>query len=275
MNTVKLACVLGSISIMALSACSKKPESVEPIKNTAVATEQNAQDQLKLDTVKKMYAELNSSESGNDILKRYATDGFKSILEMPTQFPGEVCGLNHDVLLQAQDDEVVKQPVQFKLNEQKQVVATLPSTDTVTFLLECDANQCLVSDALESGTSISQNIELYCSELAAYHESQEAAAAQQTQYRMSYRIESKDVHIGTEYATFYYVVVASESDDPVDISNIKVNRGNCPVSSVRGQNHILNFGQTYRFEIKCNPRDVKEVNLTMADGQELTMLPNG
>lgn len=274
MNTVKLACVLGSISMMALSACSKKPESVEPIKNTAVATEYSPQDQLKLDTIKKMYAELSENEHGNDILKRYATDSFKSILEMSTQFPDEVCGLNHDVLLQAQDDEVVKQPVQFKLNEQKQVVATLPSTDTVTFLLECDANQCRVSDVIDYASSLSEFIKKDCSELATYHESQEAAV-QQTQYRMSYRIESKDVHIGTEYATFYYVVVASESDDPVDIRTINVNRGNCPVSSVRGQNHVLTFGQTYRFEIRCNPRDVKEVNLTMADGQELTMVPNG
>ncbi|MFG0750495.1 hypothetical protein [Acinetobacter ursingii] len=273
MNTVKLACVLGSISIMALSACSKKPESVEPIKNTAVATEYSPQDQLKLDTIKKMYAELSENEHGNEVLYRYATDNFKSILNMTSQFPGEMCGLDHDVVLQGQDEDY-KQQVTFKLNEQKQVIATLASGSSVSYVLECDTQQCRISDVLESGDSLSQGIERDCSELAAYHESQEAAV-QQTQYRMSYRIESKDVHIGTEYATFYYVVVASESDDPVDIRTINVNRGNCPVSSVRGQNHVLNFGQTYRFEIRCNPRDVKEVNLTMADGQELTMVPNG
>lgn len=273
MNTVKLACVLGSISMMALSACSKKPESVEPIKNTAVATEQSAQDQLKLDTVKKMYAELNPNQSGNDILKRYATDGFKSILEMSTQFPDEVCGLNHDVLLQAQDGDV-KQTVQFKLNEQKQVVATLPSTDTVTFLLECDANQCRVSDVIDYASSLSDFIKKDCSELVAYHESQEAVA-QQTQYRMTYRIDSKAVDIGSQFITVYDVVISSESDDPVDISNIRVNRGNCPINSIRGQNHVLNFGQTYRIRINCSPQDIKEVNLTMADGQELTMTPNG
>ena len=262
-----------AIACLSLQSCTKQDNTDAIKKVPSSAPKEDPQDQLKLDTIKKMYAELSENEHGNEVLYRYATDNFKSILNMTSQFLGEMCGPDHNVVLQGQDEDY-KQQVTFKLNEQKQVIASLASGSSISYVLECDTQQCRINDVFESGDSVSQGIERDCSELAAYHESQEAAA-QQTQYRMSYRIESKDVHIGTEYATFYYVVVASESDDPVDISTINVNRGNCPVSSVRGQNHILNFGQTYRFEIRCNPRDVKEVNLTMADGQELTMVPNG
>ncbi len=272
MNKVRMAIAMTSVCMVLLTACDKKQENTEQIKTPMHPPEVPAQDQLKLDTIKKMYSELSETEHGNEVLDRYATEAFKSILNMSTQFPGEICGLDHDVLRQGQDEDD-KQQVHIQLNEQKQVIATLASGSHVTFELECDASQCLVSDVLEAGHSLSQGIEQDCTELEQYHQDEQAALNAAPEYKMSYRIEHKTFDIGSQSYPINNVVISSESDFPVDISSISVNRGNCPIRLNTRQNHVLNFGQTYRVELRCDPQDVKEVNLTLSDGQELTMAP--
>ncbi|WP_151980746.1 hypothetical protein [Acinetobacter guerrae] len=258
---------------LSLQACTKKEAAAQDKETIKPSSALPAQDQLKLDTIKKMYSELSETEHGNEVLDRYATETFKSILNMSTQFPGEMCGLDHNVLLQGQDEDY-KQQVQFQLNEQKQVIAHLASGNHVTFELECDANQCQISDVLEAGHSLSQGVEQECTELEQYHQNEQAALNATPEYKMSYRIEYKTLEIGNQSYPSNRIVISSESDFPVDISSISVNRGNCPINIIRDQNHVLNFGQTYRIRINCDPQDVKEVNLTLSDGQELTMAPN-
>ncbi|MFW1806163.1 hypothetical protein, partial [Acinetobacter baumannii] len=71
-----------SAYFLLLTACSKQePDIKQPQTTEAKPAEHSRLDQLTLDAIKKMYAETQKVESGNDTLPRYSTDRFKAILE--------------------------------------------------------------------------------------------------------------------------------------------------------------------------------------------------
>ncbi|MDH2018891.1 hypothetical protein N5J44_06170 [Acinetobacter ursingii] len=278
MNKVRMATAISSVCIVLLSACSKKPENTEQTQNTVPATDQDSLGQLKLDTVKKMYAENLKHQSGNETLYRYATDHFKSLMDLSTDYTRMhhgICGYDEDLLMNSQDPDYSQTEYQYAVNPNGQVVVKLPSKTEVTFALQCQDNNCQINDVLHGDASISKTIETECvpptENESAVAETEVPAYAD---YKLSYRFDSKTENVGNQFIHVYDLVITSESDDPINISYIKVNRGNCPLSLIDYQNPVLKFGQTYKVRIRCNPQDVKEVNLIMGDGQELTMKPN-
>jgi len=273
MNKTIAAWVIAAASAIPLAACSKNQSapSAEPQKSAdAAPSEKHSTDQLKIETVKKMYAEDRQSLSGDEILYKYSTDEFKSWLDMPGQFPGEICGYEHDILTQSQDSASVQGSFSYSLDPQGLVTVDF-GQQSVAYELICSNGSCLINDAIESGGHrISQAINKDCSALQQYHAEQQAM---REQIKLTYRFDSQTSRLGNTNVTLNNLIISSESDAPVDIQQIRVNRGNCPVSGYAGQNHVLNFGQTYKMEVRCDPRDVKEVNITLKDGQELTMKP--
>lgn len=272
-----------AICFLLLAGCNKQPESAKTTAESTSTTTQVSEDQLKLDTINKMYAEFyellkqNEFASGNEVLYRYSTESFKTILDMVTQFEGEVCGINHDLLIQGQDP--LKKPYfDFKIGVEKEVTADMGDGENLIFLLKCDSKQCLVDDVIETNDSMTYYIKKGCDEVAEYYQESPIEAipdyTEYPEYKMSYRIDRQVVDAPPSYFTTYELVISSESDQPVTIDTTRVNRGNCPLYSVPHQNSTLKFGQTYRVGIRCKPEDIKEVNLTMSDGQELTMKPS-
>ena len=260
-----------TLSIFSVTGCSRnQAEPNDEQSQLANAPKQDPIGQLKIETIKKMYAEDQQNMTGNEILYKYSTDEFKSWLDMPNQFPGEICGYEYDILTQSQDSASVQRNFSYSLDPQGLVIADL-GQQSVAYELICSTDSCLVNDVIESdGHRLSEAINADCSALQQYHAEQQAM---REQIKLSYRSDSQTNRLGNTYVTLNSLIISSESDVPVDIDQISVNRGNCPVSLYSGQHHVLGFGQTYKVEIRCNPRDVKEVNITLRDGQKLTMKP--
>ncbi|AVZ84653.1 hypothetical protein [Acinetobacter sp. WCHA45] len=261
-----------SASFLLLTACSKQePDIKQPQTTEAKPAEHSRLDQLKLYAIKQMYAETQKVESGNDTLPRYSTDRFKSILEMTKQFPGEICGYNSDVIMMSQAPDYTKMNFSYSLNQQGQVIANL-GRESIVYELVCSANSCLVDDVIfpEYGNRLSSDIQKECGELAQYHQEQQAAQ-EQPHYQFSYHIESQNMSFGNQSTTIYTLVISSESDNPVELNKISVNRGNCPVHIIGDQNNILQFGQNFKLRLHCDGVDVKEVRLLVDKDKEFVM----
>lgn len=130
------------------------------------ATQENPQDQLKLNTVKKMYTENLIHQSGNEILYHYATDHFKSLIDLNheyTQANQGICGYNEDLLMSSQDPDYSQIDYEYSVNSSGQVVVKLPSKEEVIFELQCQDNSCQINDVLKGNASISKAIETDCS----------------------------------------------------------------------------------------------------------------
>lgn len=94
-----------------------------------------------------------------------------------------------------------------------------------------------------------------------------------TNYKFSYRIESETARFGNQSTILYTMVIASESDSPVKLNTISVNRGGCPAHAVPAQNNVLQFGGTYKIRLHCDASDVKEVRLSVDNDIEYIMKP--
>ena len=104
----------------------------------------------------------------------------------------------------------------------------------------------------------------------AENESQETS--NQGDVSMSYRIDVKTQVFGpNSVVETAYLHLISESDS-IDMKQVIVNRGNCKADYRDGANPIR-YGQSMRFLLNCNPRNVREVKAVLNDGREIVMSP--
>ena len=104
----------------------------------------------------------------------------------------------------------------------------------------------------------------------AENESQETS--NQGDVSMSYRIDVKTQVFGpNSVVETAYLHLISESDS-IDMKQVIVNRGNCKADYRDGANPIR-YGQSMRFLLNCNPRNVREVKAVLNDGREVVMSP--
>ena len=104
----------------------------------------------------------------------------------------------------------------------------------------------------------------------AENESQETS--NQGDVSMSYRIDVKTQVFGpNSVVETAYLHLISESDS-IDMKQVIVNRGNCKADYRDGANPIR-YGQSMRFLLNCNPRNVREVKAVLTDGREIVMSP--
>ena len=103
-------------------------------------------------------------------------------------------------------------------------------------------------------------------------DNQSQETSNQGDVSMSYRIDVKTQVFGpNSVVETAYLHLISQSDS-IDMKQVIVNRGNCKADYRDGANPIL-YGQSMRFLLNCNPRNVREVKAVLTDGREIVMSP--
>lgn len=92
----------------------------------------------------------------------------------------------------------------------------------------------------------------------------------QSDATMQYRIEVfQQFYAANKSVDTAYLNLISLSDS-IMLDRVVVNRGNCRADYRDGKNPI-GYGQTVRFMLNCDPRNVREVVAILKDGREIVM----
>ena len=135
-------------------------------------------------------------------------------------------------------------------------------------------------EMLKTGGGDLDEIRGFINELQEVEQASVEQAAQQTpsaNENFEVRLSSQEVP-GTETAHYAAMAVnkleiISLNDVNTSITGVKVNRGNCPVGSGEGYQN-MRYGSIGHVFLRCDPRQVREVTLTTANG-EYTFNMNG
>jgi hypothetical protein len=135
-------------------------------------------------------------------------------------------------------------------------------------------------EMLKTGGGDLEEVRGFINELQEVEQASVEQAAQQTpsaNENFEVRLSSQEVP-GTETAHYAAIAVnkleiISLNDVNTSITGVKVNRGNCPVGSGEGYQN-MRYGSIGHVFLRCDPRQVREVTLTTANG-EYTFNMNG
>lgn len=136
-------------------------------------------------------------------------------------------------------------------------------------------------EMLKTGGGDLEEIRGFISEL---QDTEQAAVEQAAQEETPSASENFEVRLSSQEvpgtATAHYAAMAvnkleiiSLNDASTSITGVKVNRGNCPVGSGEGYKN-MRYGSIGHVFLRCDPRQVREVTLTTANG-EYTFNLNG
>ena len=101
-------------------------------------------------------------------------------------------------------------------------------------------------------------------------EKSDQAASAQGDASMQYRIETKNQVFGGKHVVETAYLHLISLSDSIILDRVVVNRGNCKADYRDGANPIL-YGQSMRFFLNCDPRNVREVVAVLKDGREIVM----
>ena len=88
---------------------------------------------------------------------------------------------------------------------------------------------------------------------------------------MEYRLEVKNHVYGSSVVETAYLNLISLSDS-IELDKLIVNRGNCRADYRSGANPIT-YGNSMRFFLNCDPRNIREVIAVLKDGRQILMSP--
>lgn len=131
------------------------------IDNTA---DKVATDSPKLTTIQSLYALSTEKELGSEVLlERYSSESFKQALALERQVAetGMVCGSGGDIMWQSQDTDF-QEAVTFALDAEDRVVVQLSDRDTLSYVLTCDEDRCLIEDIYDFGGSVKEMLLADC-----------------------------------------------------------------------------------------------------------------
>lgn len=97
------------------------------------------------------------------------------------------------------------------------------------------------------------------------------APSDQSDATMQYRIEVKNQVFGSSVVETAYLHLISLSDS-ITLDRVVVNRGNCKADYRDGANPIT-YGNSMRFFLNCDPRNIREVTAVLKDGRQIVMSP--
>ena len=97
------------------------------------------------------------------------------------------------------------------------------------------------------------------------------APSDQSDATMQYRIEVKNQVFGSSVVETAYLNLISLSDS-IEMDKLIVNRGNCKADYRSGANPIT-YGNSMRFFLNCDPRNIREVTAVLKDGRQIVMSP--
>ncbi|MCU4368291.1 hypothetical protein [Acinetobacter courvalinii] len=95
--------------------------------------------------------------------------------------------------------------------------------------------------------------------------------SENTEASMEYRIEVKNHVYGSSVVETAYLNLISLSDS-IEMDKLVVNRGNCRADYRSGANPIT-YGNSMRFFLNCDPRNIREVTAVLRDGRQVVMSP--
>lgn len=101
-------------------------------------------------------------------------------------------------------------------------------------------------------------------------ENADQAESAQSDASMQYRIEIKNQVFGGKHVVETAYLHLISLSDSITLDRVVVNRGNCKADYRDGANPIL-YGQSMRFFLNCDPRNVREVVTVLKDGREIVM----
>ncbi len=145
------------MSCLAFQGCTKKevPENTSEI-------EQVSQDQLKLDTIKKMYAINQRHHYENETLYHFSTDYFQSLLDKRRQAGVLGCGYGANLLMQTFYPDYKSNQYSFSVTPEGYVLANVPTGGHVIFVLECQSDHCAINDVISNDHSVAEEIKKDC-----------------------------------------------------------------------------------------------------------------
>jgi len=88
---------------------------------------------------------------------------------------------------------------------------------------------------------------------------------------LEYSIDQYNLSTGYSVIPQYTLNVLSLSDG-VQIDSVEVNRGNCEIAA-KSTKPILNYGESSKFFLRCDPWSVREVKVYLVDGRSMIMTP--
>lgn len=142
----------------------------------------------------------------------------------------------------------------------------------------------LIADDVNASTSTLKLAQIYLNDpnaykteeikafIADYFTEQVNLEQESNSINLEYSIDQYNLSTGYSVIPQYTLKVLSLSDG-VQIDSVEVNRGNCEIAA-KGNKSILNYGESAKFFLRCDPWSVREVKVYLADGRSMTMTPN-
>ena len=130
----------------------------------SMAADKTPTDSPKLTTVQSLYALSTEKQLGSEVLlERYSSESFKQALALERQVAetGMVCGSGGDIMWQSQDTDF-QEPVIFALDAEDRVVVQLSDRDTLSYVLTCEEDRCLIEDIHDFGGSVKEMLLTDC-----------------------------------------------------------------------------------------------------------------
>lgn len=130
----------------------------------SMAADKTPTNSPKLTTIQSLYALSTEKELGSEVLlKRYSSESFKQALALERQVAetGMVCGSGGDIMWQSQDTDF-QEAVTFALDAEDRVVVQLSDRDTLSYVLTCEEDRCLIEDIHDFGGSVKEMLLTDC-----------------------------------------------------------------------------------------------------------------
>lgn len=118
----------------------------------------------KLTIIQEMYAISSEQELGSEVLlERYSSEVFKQALALERKVAesGMICGSGGDVMWQSQDTDF-QEAVTFAIDAEDRVVVQLSDRDTLSYVLTCEKDTCLIEDIYDFGGSVKEMLLADC-----------------------------------------------------------------------------------------------------------------
>ena len=118
----------------------------------------------KLTTIQEMYAISSAQELGSEVLlERYSSEALKQALALERKVAetGMICGSGGDVMWQSQDTDF-QEAVTFAIDAEDRVVVQLSDRDTLSYVLTCEQDTCLIEDIYDFGGSVKEMLLTDC-----------------------------------------------------------------------------------------------------------------
>ena len=150
-------------------------------------------------------------------------------------------------------------------------VITMAMSRTIPTIIAVCLNSLETSSVQEMREFIKKGLEEWEAFNSVRADPNDPELVENTDANMEYRIEMKNYVFGSSLVETAYLHLISLSDS-IEVARLLVNRGNCRADYRDGANPIT-YGNSMRFFLDCDPRNIREVTVILKDGRQIVMTP--